>query len=499
MQFVLLTLLCCGTLLLKTPYVLAQQNTMQIILAAEMPDIADTKQARYSQLKYLIDNQRQKIPNTFFLFGGGSIGPSALSNLDRGSHIVDILNTIEPDAMGVTKREFSYLVDELSLRSYEAAFPMVASNIIDTRLNTVPDGLTNMALITRNNVKLGFISITDPRIVTEYLLNNIVVNNKAAQVRKVSNALRKAGADFIFLHYFDQFPEIQALFDEGIINYAFNSHTRLSEGNKKTHLIDERTFILDSPGHALVATFTIDNNFPLVSLKQINLSKLAKDPVVENQVNSYLHRLNRLLDDNIAFWANSYTTRKEDVRGRENAFANFVVDAMRNFAKTDIALINSGSIRGDRLYEENTQITRRTIATELPFRPVLSVIEITGQELLDALEVSFAGLDSLEGAFLQISGMTTEYDSSGPSGQRVLSVYIGKKQLDVDKKYRLATTDYLSSGGDGYLSLQEGAKASANVEFQAILISDLVQQTLRLKGTLDSQLDQRLVDKADSK
>jgi 5'-nucleotidase/UDP-sugar diphosphatase len=148
--FLYQALLCLTALLIKTPIAAAQVSTVQVILAAEMPDIADPQQGRYAELKQLIYDERKRVPTTFFLFGGGSIGPSALSNLDRGSHIIDILNSLEPDAMGAAKREFSFTVDELSLRSYEAAFPIVASNLIDKRLNAVPDGLSDRALITRN-------------------------------------------------------------------------------------------------------------------------------------------------------------------------------------------------------------------------------------------------------------------------------------------------------------------------------------------------------------
>jgi 5'-nucleotidase/UDP-sugar diphosphatase len=101
---------------LQHQYVFADNN-ISIIFAAEMRDITDPVAGRYAELKTLVQSQRNHTPKTFLLFGGGSIGPSALSNLDRGAHIIDILNSVEPDAMGVSKREFTFSEDNLSLRA----------------------------------------------------------------------------------------------------------------------------------------------------------------------------------------------------------------------------------------------------------------------------------------------------------------------------------------------------------------------------------------------
>jgi len=93
-------LICLAMLFAPQSFAATQDSTMQIILTAEMPNIADPTKTRYAELKQLILNERKRVPTTFFVFGGGSVGPSALSNLDRGSHIIDILNSLEPDAMG---------------------------------------------------------------------------------------------------------------------------------------------------------------------------------------------------------------------------------------------------------------------------------------------------------------------------------------------------------------------------------------------------------------
>lgn len=487
-------LICLALLFAPQSFAATQDSTMQIILAAEMPNIADPTKTRYAELKQLILNERKRVPTTFFVFGGGSVGPSALSNLDRGSHIIDILNSLEPDAMGVVKREFSYLVDELSLRSYEAAFPIVASNLVDTRVNTIPNGLAKTALITRNDVQLGFISVSDQRLIKEYLLDDIEVEDKVTTTRLLAKELREQGADIILLHYFDDFPELISLLDEGVVNYAFNANTLVEGSIYPEYLQDQRILTLDALASAIVVSIGTTDGFPLMSVNTYDLTKIPAEPSVESQINDYLHRLNRLLNDSIAFWAGEYSTRRNDVRGKENAFANFVVDTMREFGNADIAIINGGSIRGDTVYQKNTQITRRTIATELPFRATLTVISVSGKQVLEALEQGLSGLDLLRGTFPQVSGMRVKFDSTAPAGNRVQSVHIGDAKIDPAKRYILATTDYLAAGGDGYTALQTLETDTDSALERSILVSDLVQQTLSISGKLDSKIDKRLVD-----
>ena len=136
-------------------------SSVTFVLTADMPNISDARTGRYANLQTLVKQQRQISETVFFIFGGGSIGPSALSSFDRGSHIIDILNSLEPDVMGVTKREFSFYEDELSLRSYEAPFPLVASNVIDNRVGRSPDGLhTSVSVEKRRINSWCYISFT---------------------------------------------------------------------------------------------------------------------------------------------------------------------------------------------------------------------------------------------------------------------------------------------------------------------------------------------------
>lgn len=192
-------------------------SSVTFVLTADMPNISDARTGRYANLQTLVKQQRQISETVFFIFGGGSIGPSALSSFDRGSHIIDILNSLEPDVMGVTKREFSFYEDELSLRSYEAAFPLVASNVIDNRVGRSPDGLHTSVIVEKEELTLGVISVLHERVIEEYQLSDIAITPPQKAIMEESKRLRQQGADIILLHYSYPFPFINTMLNKRII------------------------------------------------------------------------------------------------------------------------------------------------------------------------------------------------------------------------------------------------------------------------------------------
>lgn len=65
----------------------------------------------------------------------------------------------------------------------------------------------------------------------------------------------------------------------------------------------------------------------------------------------------------------------------------------------------------------------------------LTVLRITGKQLLDALENGVSQYPRLEGRFPQVSGLSFKFDPNKPKGQRVVmhSVLIQGESIDLDK------------------------------------------------------------------
>lgn len=164
------------------------------------------------------------------------------------------------------------------------------------------------------------------------------------------------------------------------------------------------------------------------------------------------------------------------VRRFETNLGDLVADAYRVITGADIGVINGGGIRAD---IKAGDITYKDVLTVLPFGNTICVIELTGQQLLDALEWGSRSAPEENGGFLQVSGMSYTVDTSVPDcckvgangfcegfdgPRRVKDVTVGGEPLDPAKKYTLAGFSYtLLENGDGYTAF-DGAKVLSNSE-----------------------------------
>ena len=82
----------------------------------------------------------------------------------------------------------------------------------------------------------------------------------------------------------------------------------------------------------------------------------------------------------------------------------------------------------------------------------LTLLELTGKQLITALENGVSQYPRHEGRFPQVSGISFSFDPSQTIGQRVIpdGVYVGGKALVMNETYKLCTKGYIAAGKDGY-------------------------------------------------
>lgn len=475
---------------------IAASEKATLIFAAEMTEIATNKKGGYPELAFLLKKQRQKSIPTFFFFGGGSLGPSSLSSLDRGTHIIDLLNSLEPHAMGVAKREFSFYEDELSLRSYEAAFPMIATNLVDKLTQENLDGLVKSAIVQQGPYKFGVLSVLDASVEEEYALTRIKITDQKLAIVKYSDELRKSDVDLIILLYSHPNQEINELLNNHVIDISLrrdehnNSHKDL---NKKQH---KKDILLGESGKIAILDLTWSKGIYQslkVDWQSKDLSTYPKDPKMLQQVISYADRLAVLLRENIGLLTTPMDTSLSVVRIKESPFANYITDALVEYTKADVALINGGTIRGEKKYSANTLLTRGDIIQELPFRNKVALLNVTGRQIVDALENGFSLIEKVKGRFPQVSGMKVVYDSRRKVSERVISVTVHGKKLVENKFYKLVTTDYLAIGGDGYTMFKNIRQLRYENQISR-LVSDIIIDNIKAKKNIALSNDSRLVD-----
>jgi 2',3'-cyclic-nucleotide 2'-phosphodiesterase (5'-nucleotidase family) len=223
----------------------------------------------------------------------------------------------------------------------------------------------------------------------------------------------------------------------------------------------------------------------------IDTADVIPDPDVAARVALYEATVAKDLQQRVGTTISRLDSRTAEVRGGEAAIGNLVADALRAGTGADIALINGGSLRGNRVYAPQTAISRGDVRAELPFGSKAVVLDISGSELRQALEQSLAGAERLTGAFPQISGLELHADVTRSVGERVVSVRVNGETLAQSARYKLATNDFLARGGDGLTALTRarvllGSKHAAPV-------ADHVIKYLSGQGTVAPALEGRIV------
>jgi len=164
------------------------------------------------------------------------------------------------------------------------------------------------------------------------------------------------------------------------------------------------------------------------------------------------------------------------IRCAETNLGDLCADAFRGITGADIGIANGGSIRTG--IRKGT-ITLNDLIAVFSFGNKVITAEVTGQQILDALEWGTRVVPEESGAFLHVSGMTYEIHTyvesscqadengmfSGVAGaRRVKNVKVGGEPLDPEKKYTIAGQTYsITDDGSGQTAFR-GAKILSECE-----------------------------------
>ena len=128
------------------------------------------------------------------------------------------------------------------------------------------------------------------------------------------------------------------------------------------------------------------------------------------------------------------------------------------------------------------------------------IIEATGQQILDALEMGASNYPEENGGFLQVSGLSYTIDSTIPShivtddkgnfikvngAYRVQNVMIDNKPLNLNKKYTVGGTSYiLKLGGNGMSMFKNAHLIQDEMMSETDVIIEYIQN--HLNATIDN-------------
>jgi len=154
-------------------------------------------------------------------------------------------------------------------------------------------------------------------------------------------------------------------------------------------------------------------------------STVGCDTEIHNLMAQYMEKYNNSLSQVIGESTVDLDAHKDVVRSRESNVGNLIADSwLEWFTDTDVALVNGGSIRSDKIYPAG-EITYLTVNEILAFRNEVMSVQMNGADLKQVLEISASALrvegDGCQdtcrpasGGFFQVGGLKITIDITKP-------------------------------------------------------------------------------------
>lgn len=403
-------------------------------------------------------------PNTLVVDAGDTLHGQTFATISKGESIIKVMNAVGYDVMTPGNHDFNYGQDRLVELAGMAQFPIISANLVKADGTTL---LEPYVIKEIGGLKIGIFGLSTPE--TAYKTNpknveGLTFANPVETAKKIVAELQEKEVDAII-----------ALAHLGIDKETVDTSYLVRDNVEGIDLIIDghshsTLDTIDNEGKdtKIVSTGEYNNNLGIVNLtfvdgelKTVEPSVFSNEEAAELETDAdVIAIIEEVKEENKAI--TSVVVGKTDVeldgvrehvRGGETNLSNLITDAMLAASGADMAITNGGGIRAS---IDVGDITMEEIITVLPFGNYVIVKEYTGAQILAALEHGTANYPELAGSFAQVAGVTFTLDLNEEAGKRVKDVKIGGQPLDLEKKYKVATNDFMAVGGDGYTMLQEG-------------------------------------------
>ncbi|MFF3991716.1 bifunctional metallophosphatase/5'-nucleotidase [Streptomyces cyaneofuscatus] len=462
---------------------------------------------------------RKGNPYSVTAAGGDMVGASPLlSGLFHDEPTIEALNKLKLDVTAVGNHEFDEGATELARLQnggchpvegcYEkgkkfkgADFPYLAANV--TKEKTGKPLLKPYTVWKKNGVKIGFIGVTlegTPDIVTANGVKGLKFHDEVETINKYARELDRKGV-----------KSIVALIHEGgapaSTSYNYDCDSPGPGAGISGPILDIAKGITPKvdalvTGHthqAYVCTVPDPAGKPRMVTSASSFGKLYTDTTL-----TYDRRTNDIVRTSVKS-ANHVVTRDQpkaadmtslierwnklaapianrpqgwisaDINGRgstapEKPLGNVIADAqLEGLAPADkggaeVAFMNPGGIRADLVYkasgsEGDGVVTYGEAFTVQPFTNMMNVVDLTGAQLVTALQQQVSGPNEAAPKILQVSkGLTYTLDLTKTGAARVVtdSIKLNGAAIDPARTYRVAMNEFLAGGGDGFPALGQG-------------------------------------------
>lgn len=117
---------------------------------------------------------------------------------------------------------------------------------------------------------------------------------------------------------------------------------------------------------------------------------------------------------------------------------------MRIRYDADVSILNMGFLRSDTIHSAGP-ISIKTLNKMVPVLDGICLLEVSGKELLNTLEIGVSKWPGYDGRFPSVSGIKFTLDGNKPPMQRITKIEMDQG-FELEKKYRLSVKAFLAAG-----------------------------------------------------
>lgn len=418
----------------------------------------------FAKMAAKIKEIKAENPNTLVVDAGDTLHGQTIATISKGESIVKLMNMMGYDLMTPGNHDFNYGQERLLELKELMEFPLISANLIKEDGSTLLDPYVVKEI---GGVKLGIFGLSTPETAYKTNPKNVEGITFASPIEKAKEmveklkeekvdaiiALTHIGLDESSVDTTDKIAEQV----EGIdLIIDGHSHTLLKEGK-----VVKDTLIAQTGGYDNINFGIITLTFKEGKLESKESKVLTEEEaaaiVADTDIEAMIDEIEK--DQEVVTKVVIGKTEvdligeRNNVRAGETNLSNLATDAILSASGADIAFTNGGGIRAS---IKAGDITVGDVISVFPFGNYVVVKEVTGAQILAALEHGTSDYPATKGAFPQVSGATYTLDLNEEVGRRVKNVKIGGEDLDLEKTYKLATNDFMAAGGDEYTMLIEG-------------------------------------------
>ena len=463
--------------------------------------------------------------NSLLLDAGDRFTGTLFHVQHRGQDSVQIMNAIGYDAIVLGNHEFNEGSEKLAEFVQALDSPTVSANI-DFSEDPYLAGLVAPSIVLDvGGESIGIIGLTTPETVILNLPSKDLVfhDNLAEITQEQVDSLSAQGINkIVLLSHLGYAPDLEVAQAVSGVDIVVGGHTNTFLSNTYAGALGEYPTVLESASGEPV--LVVQANTKTIYLGRLDvefdgagiltdwdgdailLSRyISADPAVGELIAGLAAPIAELTSQPVGETSVALTgTSPRLCRIEECLLGNVITNAMLENTGADIVIQNGGGIRAD---IAQGSVSLGDVLNVLPFGNLISTLELTGADVLAALENGVSQVtvddngnplvDGAAGRFPQVAGMRYTFDATQEAGSRIVSAEVitdGEfSALDPEAVYRVATNDYMRSGGDGYAILVTNAM---NPYDQGSPLDQVVADYIAANSPLSAALEGRITHQA---